>query len=83
MAGLDALHGSTRRGARARQKPPRRRGLSAAVTVGFEPTVGVAYTTFRVSHLRPLGHVTNPEAYTSARLRRKPDHRTTRVSGDR
>ena len=28
------------------------------MTAGFEPAVGVAYTTFRVLHLRPLGHVT-------------------------
>lgn len=32
--------------------------FSVAVTAGFEPAVGVAYTTFRVLHLRPLGHVT-------------------------
>ncbi len=30
-----------------------------AVTVGFEPTVAINYTAFRVLHLRPLGHVTS------------------------
>lgn len=30
-----------------------------AVEVGFEPTVAIDHTAFRVLHLRPLGHSTS------------------------
>ena len=42
----------------ANKKPGVSPGFSFAVTVGFEPTVAINYTAFRVLHLRPLGHVT-------------------------
>jgi hypothetical protein len=33
-------------------------GRHNAVAVGFEPTVAMNHTAFRVPHLRPLGHAT-------------------------
>src|SRR5690554_4072114 len=52
--------------------------LRVAVAVGFEPTVAMNHTAFRVLHLRPLGHATSPDEPAHRGYRTRTDLRNLR-----
>src|SRR5690606_32180459 len=82
LGAVDGQSGvKTEYGERRRAPPPQNLAggaLQMAVAVGFEPTVAMNHTAFRVLHLRPLGHATSPDEPAHRGYRTRTDLRNLR-----